>query len=62
MSIHGFDEINENVVVMLDGEIMGILLHDFMSIEEANEYENHLWFLHEHGGNVKRIIFLQIQK
>jgi hypothetical protein len=53
-NIHGFDEINENVVVILDGEIMGILLHDSMSIEEANEYENHLWFLYEHGGNIKK--------
>jgi hypothetical protein len=52
--IHGFDEINENVVVILDEETMGILLHDSMSIEEANEYENHLWFLYEHGGIVKR--------
>jgi len=52
--IHGFDEINENVVVILDGKIMGILLHDSMSIEEANEYKNHLWILYEHGGIVTR--------
>jgi hypothetical protein len=54
VDIHGFDEINENVVVILDGKIMGILLHDSMSIEEANEYKNHLWFLYEHGGTVTR--------
>jgi hypothetical protein len=33
---------------------MGILLHDSMSIVEANEYENHLWFLYEHCGTIKR--------
>ncbi len=52
--IDGFDEINENVILILDGEIMGILLHDSMSIEVANEYENHLWFLYDHGGTIKR--------
>ncbi len=52
--IHGFDEINENVVVILDGKIMGILLCDSTSIEEVNEYKNHLWFLYEHGGTVIR--------
>jgi hypothetical protein len=25
-----------------------------MSIVEANEYENHLWFLYEHCGTIKR--------
>jgi AICAR transformylase/IMP cyclohydrolase PurH len=52
--IHGFDEINENVVVTLHGKIMGILLRDFTSIEKANEYKNHLWSLYEHGGTFTR--------
>jgi hypothetical protein len=33
---------------------VGILLHDSMSIEEANKDENHLWFLYEHGETIKR--------
>jgi hypothetical protein len=33
---------------------MGILLRDSTSIEEANEYKNHLWFLYEHGGTITR--------
>ncbi len=37
VDIHGFDEINKNVVVILDGKIMGILLHDSTSKEKPNE-------------------------
>jgi hypothetical protein len=52
--IHGFDEINENVVVILDEKKMCILLRDSTSIEEANKYKNHLWFLYEHGGTITK--------
>jgi adenylate kinase family enzyme len=36
---HGFDEINETMVAIFDGEIMSIMLHDSMSMDQANEYE-----------------------
>jgi hypothetical protein len=51
---HGFDEINETVVATFDGEIMSIMLHDSMSIEQANEYKNYLWFSYYHNGFVQR--------
>lgn len=41
---HGFDEIIETMVAIFDGEIMSIMLHDSMSMNQANEYENYLWF------------------
>jgi hypothetical protein len=41
---HGFDEIIETMVAIFDEEIMSIMLHDSMSMNQSNEYENYLWF------------------
>jgi hypothetical protein len=51
---HGFHEINETMVAIFDGELMNIMLHDSMSMDQANEYENYLWFSYYHNGFVQR--------
>jgi len=55
---HGFDEINESMVAIFDGEITIIMLHDSMSMDQANEYENYLW----HIGFIQRDnVFLNLE-
>ncbi len=58
---HGFDEINKTMVAIFDGEIMSIMLHDSMSMDQANEYENYLRFSYYHNGSVQRDIFLKFR-
>jgi hypothetical protein len=53
-NIEGFDELFNSTLIIHSGEIWGILLHDAIPMEKANEFENHLAFLYEHGASCKR--------